>query len=204
MTRRFEDAIPQLANVDVPQELHDWIVERMGMYPEKKSAIIPCMMAAQKLHGWLSPDAFREVVDAEMTKQRRGLERGTTFLGTLGNNAPFIGLVGTVLGVIQAFQQLGNQNKDAMGNVMVGIAEALIATGVGLVVAIPAVVAYNVVNKSIADVEANVSVMGKYVAALLLADQSGGPTKSGGAAKADESASLRGNGHASSPALATD
>ena len=163
------------------------------------AVLLPCLE-------WTSsgPDAFREVVDAEMTKQRRGLERGTTFLGTLGNNAPFIGLVGTVLGVIQAFQQLGNQNKDAMGNVMVGIAEALIATGVGLVVAIPAVVAYNVVNKSIADVEANVSVMGKYVAALLLADQSGGPTKSGGAAKAEESASLRGNGHASSPALATD
>ncbi|MDB4944706.1 MAG: MotA/TolQ/ExbB proton channel family protein [Labilithrix sp.] len=117
------------------------------------------------------PDAFREVVDAEMTKQKRVLERGTTFLGTIGNNGPFIGLVGTVLGVIQAFQQLGNKSQDAMGNVMVGIAEALIATGVGLVVAIPAVVAFNIVNKAISNVEQNVNVMTKYVAAQLM----GGP-----------------------------
>jgi biopolymer transport protein ExbB/biopolymer transport protein TolQ len=113
------------------------------------------------------PDAFREVVDAEMTKQKRLLERGTTFLGTIGNNGPFIGLVGTVLGVIQAFQQLGSQSKDAMGNVMVGIAEALIATGVGLFVAIPAVVAFNIVNRSISNVESNVTIMMKYVAAQL-------------------------------------
>jgi biopolymer transport protein ExbB/biopolymer transport protein TolQ len=113
------------------------------------------------------PDAFREVVDAEMTKQKKQLERGTTFLGTLGNNGPFIGLVGTVLGVIQAFQQLGNQSEKAMGNVMVGIAEALIATGVGLFVAIPAVVAFNIVSKSIGNVESNVNIMAKYVIALL-------------------------------------
>lgn len=113
------------------------------------------------------PDAFREVVDAEMTKQKRSLERGTTYLGTIGNNGPFIGLVGTVLGVIQAFQQLGSQNKEAMGNVMVGIAEALIATGVGLFVAIPAVVAFNIVNKSITDIESNVNIMMKYVVAQL-------------------------------------
>lgn len=115
------------------------------------------------------PEAFREVVDAEMTKQKRQLDRGTTFLGTLGNNGPFIGLVGTVLGVIQAFQQLGNQSEKAMGNVMVGIAEALIATGVGLFVAIPAVVAFNIVNKSIGNVEENVRIMSKYVSALLSA-----------------------------------
>ena len=142
------------------------------------AVLLPCL-------DWTDsgPDAFREVVDAEMTKQKRGLERGTTYLGTVGNNAPFIGLVGTVLGVIQAFQQLGNQNKDAMGNVMVGIAEALIATGVGLVVAIPAVVAFNIVNKSISSVESNVSIMAKYVAAQLLADKSAGgpPLAKGGA-----------------------
>lgn len=59
--RRFEDTIPQLANVDVPAELHEWIVDRMAMYPDKKSAIIPCLMAAQKTHGWLSPEAIDQV-----------------------------------------------------------------------------------------------------------------------------------------------
>jgi biopolymer transport protein ExbB/biopolymer transport protein TolQ len=121
------------------------------------------------------PDAFREVVDAEMTKHKKQLERGTTFLGTLGNNGPFIGLVGTVLGVIQAFQQLGNQSEKAMGNVMVGIAEALIATGVGLFVAIPAVVAFNIVGKWIGNVESNVNIMAKYVTALLITTPDAAP-----------------------------
>lgn len=60
-TRRFEDTIPQLANVDIPEDLHAWIVDRMEMYPDKTSAIIPCLMAAQKTHGWLSPEAIDQV-----------------------------------------------------------------------------------------------------------------------------------------------
>ena len=76
-----------------------------------------------------------------------------TLLGTLGNNAPFVGLLGTVLGVIEAFHQLsGGPAKAAMGNVMSGIAEALVATGVGLFVALPAVVAYNVAQKRIGEI----------------------------------------------------
>jgi biopolymer transport protein ExbB/biopolymer transport protein TolQ len=150
---------------------------------------------------WLDggPDAIEEIVEAEMTKQRKELEWGMTFLGTLGTNAPFVGLLGTVLGVIQAFQQLGNNNKDAMGNVMVGIAEALIATGVGLVVAIPAVVAFNIVNKWVGNVESNVSVMAKYVAAQLLADKSNTPPP-----LAKGGLPLIPNGRESSPVLATN
>jgi biopolymer transport protein ExbB/biopolymer transport protein TolQ len=114
------------------------------------------------------PKAITEALEAEMGRTRKELEKGMTFLGTLGNNAPFVGLLGTVLGVIQAFHQLGDgQNKAAMGNVMSGIAEALIATGVGLVVALPAVVGYNVVQKKIADVEANVAAVGKRLIAYL-------------------------------------
>ena len=59
--RRFEDTIPQLADVSIPSELQDWIEQRMAMYPDKKSAIIPCLMAAQKTHGWLSPEAVDQV-----------------------------------------------------------------------------------------------------------------------------------------------
>ena len=57
----MSDAIPQNADVAVPEELRQWIEERMEMYPHKKSAIIPCLMAAQKAHGWLSPEAIRQV-----------------------------------------------------------------------------------------------------------------------------------------------
>jgi NADH:ubiquinone oxidoreductase subunit E len=59
--QRFEDTIPQLADTPVPDDLREWIVDRMEMYPEKKSAIIPCLMQAQKHHGWLSPEAIDQV-----------------------------------------------------------------------------------------------------------------------------------------------
>jgi biopolymer transport protein ExbB/TolQ len=122
---------------------------------------------------WLDggPAAVEEALDAEMRKKRRELERGMTFMGTLGNNAPFVGLLGTVIGVIQAFHILGEgQNKQAMGNVMSGISEALVATGVGLVVALPAVVAYNILGKKIAEIEANVGIIAKQLLALLKFD----------------------------------
>jgi biopolymer transport protein ExbB/TolQ len=116
------------------------------------------------------PDALAAGIDGEMTKRRRELESGMTLLGTLGNNAPFVGLLGTVIGVIVAFADLAEgSNKIQMDKVMGGIAEALIATGVGLFVAIPAVVAYNVFQKKITDIEDNVSSISKRLSALLAA-----------------------------------
>lgn len=113
------------------------------------------------------PEAISDAVEAETGLIRKELERGSNFLGTVGNNAPFVGLLGTVLGVIISFQALGNQgqNADAMGSVMAGIAEALIATGVGLFVAIPAVVAYNVIQKRINDFESDALSLTRLVAA---------------------------------------
>lgn len=75
------------------------------------------------------------------------LERNLNFLGTVGSNAPFIGLLGTVLGIIETFRAI--ERSGVMGSaeysnaVMAGIYEALVATAVGLIVAIPAVIAYN-------------------------------------------------------------
>ncbi len=112
--------------------------------------------------------AVADAAEAEFGRERAGLERGLTLLGTLGNNAPFVGLLGTVLGVIEAFHHLGGgQSKEAMGNVMAGIAEALVATGVGLFVALPAVVAYNLAQKRIGEIEAGVASLSKLVTAAL-------------------------------------
>jgi biopolymer transport protein ExbB/TolQ len=119
---------------------------------------------------WLDggPGAIEEALDAEMRKKRRELERGMTPMGTIGNNAPFIGLLGTVIGVIDSFHLLGEgQNKEAMGHVMSGISEALVATGVGLFVALPAVVAYNLIGKKVNDIESNVAIIGKQLLAYL-------------------------------------
>jgi biopolymer transport protein ExbB len=78
------------------------------------------------------------------SRERLAMEKHLGILGTLGNNCPFIGLFGTVLGIIKAFADLSHNQGGGAAVVMAGIAEALVATAVGLMVAIPAVVAYNV------------------------------------------------------------
>lgn len=104
------------------------------------------------------PAALADAIDSSIGRRRKEMERGLNFLGTVGNNAPFIGLFGTVIGVIVAFAHLGDgQDAGAMSNVMAGIAEALVATGVGLFVAIPAVIAFNVFQKKVTEVEDSVS-----------------------------------------------
>ena len=74
---------------------------------------------------------------------RLSLESHLSILATFGNNAPFIGLFGTVLGIIQAFHTIGSSNAFDVQPIMQGISEALIATATGLFVAIPCVMAYN-------------------------------------------------------------
>lgn len=86
-------------------------------------------------------------MEAELLSQRAILERRLSFLGTLGNNAPFIGLFGTVIGIVGAFEHLGQSAAGVADGgsamVMAAIAEALVATAVGIAVAIPAVFAFN-------------------------------------------------------------
>ena len=99
-------------------------------------------------HAGKGPDAVAEVVNAQLERSRIDYERRLAFLGTLGNNAPFIGLFGTVLGVIRAFADLAaHPGAAGAGTVMAGISEALIATAVGLFVALPAVVMFNVFQR---------------------------------------------------------
>ncbi len=89
------------------------------------------------------PKFMEETMGGYIIGQRQNLDRGLVVLGTLGNNAPFIGLFGTVIGIIQAFNDLGENPAGGPSVVMSGISEALVATAVGLIVAIPAVIAFN-------------------------------------------------------------
>ena len=84
-----------------------------------------------------------EAMEAERIRLGQVLEKHLGFLGTMGANAPFIGLFGTVLGIIHAFKDMALAEGGGGPAVMSGIAEALVATAVGLLVAIPAVMAYN-------------------------------------------------------------
>jgi len=99
-----------------------------------------------------SPEALQESIEAEVTVQRMKLERGLDFLGSVGSNAPFVGLFGTVLGIIQAFQALAHATNAEPTKIMAGIASALVATAVGLGVAIPALVAYNYYKGIVRDI----------------------------------------------------
>jgi biopolymer transport protein ExbB/TolQ len=113
------------------------------------------------------PSAFGDGIDSALLGERQRLDRGSTLLGTIGNNAPFVGLFGTVLGIIEAFSYLSAGDQAAMGNVMSGIAEALVATAVGIFVAIPAVVAYNIVQKKSGEIETRAQTLAKLLSAWL-------------------------------------
>jgi biopolymer transport protein ExbB len=105
------------------------------------------------------PAAADKGMQSAMSAERKQLETRLVYLGTLGNNAPFIGLFGTVIGVILAFEQLGHAqgsagtgaaSQVASAAVMSAIAEALVATAIGIGVALPAVAAYNFFQRRIA------------------------------------------------------
>ena len=123
-------------------------------------------------------EAMSEVLEAAIREQRLELDQGSAFLGTVGNNAPFVGLLGTVLGVVNAFQELGSTSGAAIGAVMGGISQALIATALGIAVALPAVVAYNLFTKRANDIEDNARALMNLVLAYSKSVRTGSDTAS--------------------------
>jgi biopolymer transport protein TolQ len=94
-------------------------------------------------------DNVQRAVKKVLSAQSSRLERGLTFLATTGNTSPFIGLFGTVWGIMTSFRSIGMKGSASLAVVAPGIAEALIATAAGLAAAIPAVVAFNYFNRRI-------------------------------------------------------
>jgi biopolymer transport protein ExbB len=128
----------------------------------------------------LGAAAAEESMAAAMGLERKRLEKRLLFLGTVGNNAPFVGLLGTVIGVVGAFEELGKPQAmtSAMGaasslapeRVMGTIAEALVATAVGLVVAIPAVAVFNYFQGRVTAALADAETLGHVLLAHLRAE----------------------------------
>ncbi len=112
-------------------------------------------------------DAVAEAMVGQKVRERMRLERNLVFLGTLGNNAPFIGLFGTVIGIIKAFHDLAGNQAGGVAVVMAGISEALVATAVGLLVALPAVIGFNYFNRRVRGVMANTDALAHLVLAQL-------------------------------------
>lgn len=118
-----------------------------------------------------STDGAEAAMAGTLQFERGRLERGVLIVGTVASNVPFVGLLGTVLGIIKAFHDLalttGGAAGDNAGVVMAGISEALVSTAVGLAVAIPAVVLYNTLQSQIKGICSRTESMGQLVLARL-------------------------------------
>ena len=90
-----------------------------------------------------SEDVLDNLVQKTILENRQSYEKNIAYFGIVGSNAPFVGLLGTVIGVIISFKELGDNPKGGLEVVGPGISEALVATAVGLLVAIPAVIMFN-------------------------------------------------------------
>lgn len=109
-----------------------------------------------------SREELELILQSFLGKEKLKLEKNLSFLGTVGSNAPFIGLFGTVLGIIKAFHDLGG-NMEGAASVSHGLSEALVATAVGLLVAIPAVVAFNYFQRKIKTIIGRSESLGQFL-----------------------------------------
>ena len=107
------------------------------------------MTLALLSHSKSSPEILSEIAQDAVVRARLNWDKHLSILATIGSNAPFIGLFGTVLGIIKAFHDLSQQGGTGAQTVTAGISEALVATAVGLLVAIPAVVAFNLFQRRV-------------------------------------------------------
>src|SRR5207249_10115877 len=123
------------------------------------------------------PEAVDKGMLSAVALERGRLEKRLAFLGTVGSNAPFIGLFGTVIGIIHAFEELGHAapghgaaaaSQVASQAVMSSIAEALVATAVGILVALPAIAAYNYLQRRVAALLAGSEVLSNLILAYLV------------------------------------
>jgi biopolymer transport protein ExbB len=137
----------------------------------------------------LGAAAAEEAMAGASALQRQKLEKWLAYLGTLGNNAPFIGLLGTVIGIVGAFEELGKggaasampgaSSAVAPQAVMTNIAEALVATAVGLLVAIPAVFSFNAFQRRVKTTVSNTEALGHVLLAHLKARPDGAAALAG-------------------------
>jgi biopolymer transport protein ExbB len=183
--RRRAGLLPALAQL-VHQHLSK--ADRAGAIAalEREPAVAASIAAAGLKLAHLGAAAADKAMQSRLALEREALDQRLAYLGTLGNNAPFIGLFGTVIGVIQAFEELGHgaaghgassaAGQVASQAVMSAIAEALVATAVGIAVALPAVAAYNYLQRTVTGLLSGSEALSSLVLAYLSgnADQHSG------------------------------
>jgi biopolymer transport protein ExbB len=141
----------------------------------KASGMAPGVLGAA-LDAWDDGvDSVEEVIAAAVARERTLYDKWLSVLGTLGNSAPFIGLFGTVIGILSAFSALGTglEGAELKTEVMGAIGEALVATAVGLGVAIPCVIAFNAFKNRIRIMSAETENIARLLMAHLKAHSKG-------------------------------
>jgi biopolymer transport protein ExbB/biopolymer transport protein TolQ len=137
----------RMANILSKGDLNTAANTKMGEKVGHLGRVIGAGLAAFRLTPTKDKDMQVESVARALERQAQrevqSLKRGLGLLATVGSTAPFVGLLGTVMGIVNAFQSMAVSGSGGLGTVSAGIAEALITTAFGLLVAIPAVMAYN-------------------------------------------------------------
>ena len=159
----FEEAMGAFLGGGSREDLERRLTGMRGLEPR---VLLAALSAAKK-----APAAAEDALVGTLTVEKLRLERGLIIVGTVASNAPFIGLFGTVLGIIKAFNDLSLSTEESAGAVMAGISEALVATAVGLVVAIPAVVIYNYFSRRIRESTGRMESIGSLVLSRLRSDE---------------------------------
>ncbi len=174
--RRRTGQLPALA-----QLVHEHLskADREGAVAalERSPSVAASVAAAGLKLAHLGSAAADKAMQSRLALEREALDQRLAYLGTLGNNAPFVGLFGTVIGVIQAFEELGHgaaghgassaAGQVASQAVMSAIAEALVGTAGGIAVALPAVAPYNYLQDTVTGLLSGSEVLSNLVLAYL-------------------------------------
>jgi biopolymer transport protein ExbB len=161
----------KLDSVKFMAKIKGFIVDKKFEEAEEYTSKIKSNVSKVILEGlenrYLPREEVSKLMEVTEAEQKVNMQRYLGVLGTLGSTSPFIGLLGTVLGIIKAFKDLASAAGAGPEVVMVGIAEALIATAAGLGVAIPAVVVFNIYTNKVKNIAVEMDAMSKKFLVLL-------------------------------------
>jgi biopolymer transport protein ExbB len=169
---------------DVSQALARGDLAAVGARLTRERGVVARILDAGVRQAANGAAAAQQAIGGEKTRQKLRCERNLSILATIGNNAPFIGLFGTVIGVLVAFHRFSDNTTGGAQAVMADISEALAATAIGLFVAIPAVAAFNAFQRRTKGLLATADGLASQLLTFLRGrDVAGGP---GGANEAGE------------------
>ncbi|MBP7792528.1 MAG: MotA/TolQ/ExbB proton channel family protein [Candidatus Goldbacteria bacterium] len=162
-TKLDSDKFLEKIKAYIIDEKYDEAIE----FSKKTRGAIPIVVRAGLEERHLPRDEVAKLMEASQAEQKVNLQRYLNILGSIGSTAPFIGLFGTVLGIIKAFRDLAASAGGGPEIVMVGIAEALVATAGGLAVAIPAVLLYNYFTEKVKNIVVEMDTVTRKVLVIL-------------------------------------